>query len=80
MAIGNAVGSCIFNILLVLGVSSLIHPLPFQPGSLLDLIMVLIASVTLVVFVYTGKGRKISRFEGLLMLGMYGGYLWFVLR
>ena len=80
MAIGNAVGSCIFNILLVLGVSSLINPLPFQPGSLLDLIMVLIATVTLVVFVYTGKGRKISRFEGLLMLGMYGGYLWYVLR
>jgi len=79
MAIGNAVGSCIFNILLVLGVSSLIMPLPFQPASLLDLIMLLIASVTLVVFVYTGKGRKISRIEGLLMLGMYGGYLWFVL-
>jgi len=80
MAIGNAVGSCIFNILLVLGISSLIQPLPFQPGSLLDLIVVLIATATLVVFVYTGKGRKISRFEGGLMLGMYGGYLWFVLR
>lgn len=80
MAIGNAVGSCIFNILLVLGVSSLIQPLPFQPGSLLDLIVLLIASITLVVFVYTGKGRKISRFEGGLMLLMYGGYLWFVLR
>jgi cation:H+ antiporter len=80
MAIGNAVGSCIFNILLVLGVSSLIQPLPFQPASLLDLVMLLIATVTLVIFVYTGKGRKISRFEGGLMLGMYGGYLWFVLR
>ena len=79
MAIGNAVGSCIFNILLVLGVSSLISPLPFQSGSILDLIMVLVASVTLVVFVYTGKGRKISRVEGALMLMMYAGYLWWIL-
>lgn len=80
MAIGNAVGSCIFNILLVLGVSSAINPLPFQPGSIIDLIMVLVATVTLVIFVYTGKGRKISRVEGGLMVGMYAAYLiWIVL-
>jgi cation:H+ antiporter len=78
MAIGNAVGSCIFNILLVLGVSSLINPLPFQPGSIFDLIMALVATVTLVVFVYTGRGRKISRVEGGLMVVMYGLYLWWV--
>lgn len=79
MAIGNAVGSCIFNILLVLGITSLINPLPFQPGSIIDLIMVMIATVTLMVFVYTGGGRKISRFEGILMLLMYAGYMWWVL-
>lgn len=79
MAIGNAVGSCIFNILLVLGVSSVIHPLPFRPGSVFDLIMVLIATVTLVVFVYTGKGRQISRVEGGMMLLMYVGYLFWAL-
>jgi len=79
MAIGNAVGSCIFNILLVLGVSSLISPLPFHPGSMLDLIMVLVATVTLVVFVYTGKGRMISRVEGGIMVVMYVGYLGWIL-
>ena len=79
MAIGNAVGSCIFNILLVLGVSSVIHPIPFQSGSIFDLIMVLVATVTLVVFVYTGKGRMISRVEGGIMIGMYGVYLWWIL-
>jgi cation:H+ antiporter len=79
MAIGNAVGSCIFNILLVLGVSSIISPLPFHSGSMIDLIVVLVATVTLVAFVYTGKGRQISRVEGGLMLLMYGGYLWWVL-
>ncbi len=79
MAIGNAVGSCIFNILLVLGVSSIISPLPFHSGSMIDLIMLLVATVTLVVFVYIGKGRQISRVEGGLMLLMYGGYLFWVL-
>ncbi len=79
MAIGNAVGSGNFNILLVLGVSSVIHPIPFQSGSIFDLIMVLVATVTLVVFVYTGKGRMISRVEGGIMIGMYGVYLWWIL-
>jgi cation:H+ antiporter len=79
MAIGNAVGSCIFNILLVLGVSSAISPLPFHPSSIIDLIVVLLATVTLVVFVYTGKGRQISRVEGGLMVGMYMAYLIWIL-
>ena len=79
LAIGNAVGSCIFNILLVLGTSALIKPLPFHPGSMLDLIVAILATVSMVIFVYTGGGRKISRFEGILMLGMYGVYLWWIL-
>jgi cation:H+ antiporter len=78
MAIGNAVGSCIFNILLVLGVSSVIHEQPFMPGSVIDLIVVLIATVSMIVFVYTGKGRKISRAEGMIMVGMYAAYIWFI--
>ncbi len=78
-SIGNAVGSCIFNILLVLGLSSVISPLPFSPASLLDLVVALLATVTLVVFVYTGGGRKISRVEGGLMIMLYAGYLWWIL-
>ncbi len=79
IAIGNAVGSCIFNIFLVLGLSAAISPLPFRPASLLDLVVALLATVTLVVFVYTGKGRKISRVEGGLMIVLYAGYLWWIL-
>lgn len=79
MAIGNAVGSCIFNILLVLGVSSVIHDQAFMASSIIDLIVVLIATVSLIVFVYTGKGRKISRVEGFIMLAMYATYLWWII-
>ncbi|HSG67213.1 MAG TPA: calcium/sodium antiporter, partial [Bacteroidales bacterium] len=79
MAIGNAVGSCIFNILMVLGVSAMINPLPFHPSSMIDLIVAMTAIISMVVFVYTGRGRKISRYEGFLMIMMYGAYLWFIL-
>lgn len=79
MAIGNAVGSCIFNILLVLGVSSVIYPQAFMPGSILDLVFSLVAMVSLIVFVYTGSGRKISRVEGVLMIAMYAAYTWWIL-
>lgn len=75
IAIGNAVGSCIFNIFLVLGLSSLITPLPFDMTNIYDLLMVLLASVLIFVFVFTGKGRQIERWEGILMLVIYFGYM-----
>lgn len=75
IAIGNAVGSCIFNIFFVLGISSVITPLPFETASLSDLFMVLLASMLIFVFVFTGKGRKIERWEGVLMILIYFAYM-----
>jgi cation:H+ antiporter len=80
IAVGNAIGSCIFNIFLVLGISSLITPLPFVFASNIDLAMVALANVMLFVFVFTGKGNQISRFEGLLMIVSYFAYMVFRLR
>jgi cation:H+ antiporter len=77
IAVGNAIGSCIFNITLVLGVSAMITPLPFAAASMLDLGMVLAANAFLFVFVFTGRGRKISRFEGALLIAIYIFYLIF---
>jgi len=76
IAIGNAIGSCIFNIFLVLGVSSVIRPLPFYSDSNYDVIMVLISTVLLFIFVFTGRGRKIERFEGILMVVLYLAFVW----
>jgi cation:H+ antiporter len=75
IAVGNAVGSCIFNVFLVLGLSSLITPLPFDQTSIYDLLMVILASVLIFVFVFTGKGRQIERWEGILMLLIYFAYM-----
>ncbi len=69
MAVGNAVGSSIFNAMLILGVSSAIHPFAVNTASLFDmLIQITVIAVTLF-FSATGKG--IGRIKGLLMLLLY---------
>lgn len=74
IALGNIIGSNIFNILAVLGVASFIHPIDVNPMLLdVDVWVMLAASVILVPMMLTD--RKISRFEGSLFLGCYIGYI-----
>lgn len=75
MAIGNVVGSNIFNTFLILGTSATISPLRAPEGSTSDLIVNIIAAALLFLFVFTGKGRKISRWEGGILAGIYVVYL-----
>jgi len=75
IAVGNVVGSNIFNIFFVLGISSVINPLPLPPGSNLDLGMVLFASALLLTAMFTGKTHRLDRWEGGVFLVLYMGYL-----
>lgn len=75
MAIGNVVGSNIFNTFLILGASASISPLQISAESTMDLWVNVIATVLLFIFVFTGKGRKINRWEGAIFLAMYITYL-----
>lgn len=75
IAIGNAIGSCIFNIFLVLGVTATILPLPFHHESNQDLLIVALSNVLLLVFVFTGPGKKIQRLEGIVMVVLYVTYM-----
>lgn len=75
IAIGNVVGSNIFNTFLILGASATIMPLKVAPGSLLDLIVNIVACGLLFLFIFTGKGRKINRWEGILFFSLYIVYL-----
>jgi len=79
MAIGNIVGSNIFNIFLVLGVSASISPIEFNPEINKDLLMAFVATLLLFIFVFTGKGRKVDRLEGSIFLALYFGYVIFLL-
>lgn len=75
IAIGNVVGSNIFNTFLVLGISATIHPIEAGADSMTDLIVNVIAAGLLFLFIFTGKGRKISRWEGVLFTACYIVYL-----
>lgn len=79
IAIGNVLGSNIMNIFMVLGVSALITPLPFEPIMNKQLLILFAANAMMFLFVFTGKGRKISRWEGALLTLGYVGFMWFSL-
>lgn len=75
LAVGNLVGSNIFNILFVLGLTSTIRAVPVPPGAHLDLV-VMVCFATILLVVSTTR-RRISRAEGLALLVMYLGYMGF---
>lgn len=79
IAIGNVLGSNIMNIFMVLGVSALITPLPFDPKMNQELMILFAANILMLLFVFTGKGRKISRWEGAFLTLGYVGFMWFSL-
>ena len=72
MALGNAIGSNIFNLLLILGTSSSLHPIPVAVASFFDIAILLGVSVACYFFVCTGK--KITRIEGAIMVCAYAAY------
>jgi len=75
IAIGNIVGSNIFNAFFVLGISAVIYPVTLQKMSNFDLSVNLFAGLLLFIFIFTGKGRKIERWEGLIFLFSYSAYV-----
>jgi cation:H+ antiporter len=75
IAIGNVLGSNILNIFVVLGISGLIMPLQFDTQMNITLGILFFANTLMLLFVFTGKGRKLSRFEGFLMLLAFSGFM-----
>ena len=69
MAVGNAVGSCIFNAMLILGVSSAIHPFPVNAASVYD--MLILIAISVVTYIFAVAGKAIKRWEGIAMVLMY---------
>lgn len=80
IAIGNVVGSNIFNTFLILGTSATITPIQAPGGSMTDLITNVGAAALLFLFIFTGKGRKISRWEGGIFVILYIAYLVLILN
>ena len=72
MAVGNVIGSNIFNILLVLGVSSAISPVALITENIIDIAVLI--GFTLITYVFCITGKKISRIEGAILVCLYAGY------
>jgi cation:H+ antiporter len=74
IAIGNIIGSNIFNIFFILGASVMIRPLPYNPLFNIDVYLLLGGTIFLFFAMFTGKRRRLDRWEALILLGIYVGY------
>lgn len=80
LAVGNVIGSNIFNILLVLGTAATVAPLPFRGVTRVDLWTLMGASIMFLVFARAFRHRCITRPEGAVMLVAYIAYMvWLVI-
>lgn len=81
ISIGNIIGSNIFNILAVLGVSSLVRPLAVSPDFIrIDIFWMLGISILLFLFILPFKGGKLTRLKGLILFLTYVVYLYFLIH
>ena len=80
IAVGNAVGSNIFNLLWILGISAVIHPLPFNVLSNFDILMIIFASTLLILSVSLERKRQVGRVSGVVFLLCYVAYVIFLLQ
>ena len=74
LALGNIIGSNIFNILLILGGSALIHPLSFASITYVDLAALLVSALVLLTSCFIGKKNQIDRLDGVLFLLVWAAY------
>ena len=76
MALGNVVGSNIFNIALILGLSSQVNPLTSTGITLVDYLVMITAVLVLYAF---GKDCRIQRWEGVILFLCFGAYTWYLI-
>ncbi len=78
LALGNILGSNVFNILLILGCSSIITPLSFAGMNLVDAAALILSCIMLLLWAYTGRKCRIDRWEGAMMLLAFAGYYYYL--
>lgn len=79
LALGNVLGSNISNILLILGGAALINPLSFSGMTYVDLGAVLLSALFILGSAYLFKKKQLDRFEGIILLLMEAGYMWYLI-
>ena len=81
IALGNVLGSNIFNILLIIGFSSTISPITVAANLMIDFLYLLAITFFLFALIFIGKGKekKLTRFEGLILVTLYIGYMIYII-
>jgi len=79
MAIGNVIGSNIFNFLWVLGFSSIINPIQYQLQLNVDMFVLLGVTILLLILIYVGKKNILDKQEGFILISLYVCYLAFLI-
>lgn len=77
IAVGNVVGSNIFNIFWVLAATAIARPIPISSAIFWDILIVIVSTIFLFVFMFTGKKQKLERWEGAMFIILYVCYLAF---
>ena len=76
MALGNVIGSNIFNILFVLGIAATLSPVAFITENIVDIL--LLTAMSILVWLMGWTNHQVSRKEGMVMLGLYATYLVYI--
>ena len=79
LALGNVIGSNLFNLMFILGVASTVRPLSFQSINIVDYLVMLVAALMLYLVIYTFKKNKFDRIEGIIFLAIYIAYIAYLL-
>ena len=81
LALGNIIGSNVFNILLILGGSALIHPLSLEQIGIVDLGILLLSSLVILTSAFIGKKNKIDRIDGIFFVLLEIAYMtWLIME
>jgi cation:H+ antiporter len=79
LALGNVIGSNVFNLLMILGVSSTIHPYFLTSINIVDYLMALFAAICVFITIFTFGKKKFDRIEGVIFILIYIGYTVYLL-
>lgn len=79
IAVGNIVGSNIFNVFFILGTTSLVSPLPLPASNLADIVVLFLTTILLFIFLFVRQKHVITKSEGVMMLTAYACYVCFLI-
>lgn len=77
IALGNAIGSCIFNSLFIIGISSTLAPITVDMHLITDMILLIV--IHIIIFIFCRTENKISRLEGAVLVAIYAGYTAYII-